>query len=314
MKIRVWGCRGSLASPGPDTVRYGGNTSSVEVRLEDGTLIILDAGTGIRELGRHIAGHPTSKAQPDAAPRGAGRDGFEPIEPIKKINLFLSHLHLDHVEGIGFFSALWNPDVELHVWGPPSPLRSLQDRIATLMSPPLFPVHLADVPCRPIYHDVPDEEMQIGSATVYVQPVAHRGSTVGFRIEENGRSFAYIPDHEPALGVDLEKVEPEWVSGFSVAQGADVLFHDSQYTEDEYPNHRAWGHSSIAHTVTFGQMTKAKELVLFHHDPAHSDEELEGHLKRATELWGGNNGAPVLAYEGMEIELNGTKPSKPAGP
>lgn len=316
MKVRVWGCRGSLASPGPETVRYGGNTSSVEVRLDDGTLIILDAGTGIRALGRHIAGVPEGSVSPS---KPTGERGplsmLAPAEPIKKINLFLSHLHLDHVEGIGFFSALWNPDVELHVWGPPSPLRSLQDRIATLMSPPLFPVHLADVPCRPIYHDVPDDALQIGSATVHVQPVAHRGSTVGYRIEENGRSFAYIPDHEPALGVDLEKVEPEWVSGFSVAQGADVLFHDSQYTEDEYPNHRAWGHSSIAHTVTFGQMTKAENVVLFHHDPAHSDEQLEEHLKRAEELWGHTNTAPVLAYEGMEIELNGTKKStKPPGP
>ncbi len=284
MKIRIWGCRGSLASPGPSTVRYGGNTSSVEVRLDDGTLIILDAGTGIRDLGRHIAAN----------------------EPVKRINLFLSHLHLDHVEGIGFFSALWNPDMELHVWGPPSPLRSLQDRIATLMSPPLFPVHLADVPCRPIYHDVPEDEMQIGGARIIAQPVAHRGSTVAYRIEEKGRSFAYIPDHEPALGVDLEKVEPEWVSGFSVAHGADVLFHDSQYTEEEYPNHRAWGHSSIAHTVTFGLMTKVRNLVLFHHDPAHTDDELEVHKKRAKELWGGgNNGAPVLAREGMEIELEG---------
>ena len=298
MKIRIWGCRGSLAAPGPDTVKYGGNTSSVEVRLADGTLIILDAGTGIRELGRHIAR----------------------TEPVEKIYLFLSHLHLDHVEGIGFFSALWNPDVELHVWGPPSPLRSLQDRIATLMSPPLFPVHLADVPCRPIYHDVPEDEMQIGSATVMVQNVTHRGSTVGYRIEENGRTFAYIPDHEPAIDADLEKIDPEWVSGFSVAQGADVLFHDSQYTEEEYPDHRAWGHSSIAHTISFAQMTKVDNLVLFHHDPAHSDEELEKHMKRGKELWGTNNTAPVLAREGMEIELNGTGPStkpdgsKPAGP
>lgn len=316
MKIRVWGCRGSLASPGPETVRYGGNTSSVEVRLEDGTLLILDAGTGIRALGRHIAGVPAGSVSPTKATGERGPlSMLAPAEPIKKINLFLSHLHLDHVEGIGFFSALWNPDVELHVWGPPSPLRSLQDRIATLMSPPLFPVHLADVPCRPIYHDVPDDALQIGSATVYVQPVAHRGSTVGYRIEENGRSFAYIPDHEPALGVDLEKVEPEWVSGFSVAQDADVLFHDSQYTEDEYPSHRAWGHSSIAHTVAFGQMTKAETVVLFHHDPAHSDEQLEIHLKRAKELWGHNNTAPVLAYEGMEFELNGTKKTnKPPGP
>src|SRR5918999_875098 len=196
MRIRVWGCRGSLASPGPETVRYGGNTSSVEVRLSDGTLIILDAGTGIRALGRHIAGLPTGKTEPGASGKLGPLSNLAPAEPIKKINLFLSHLHLDHVEGIGFFSALWNPDVELHVWGPPSPLRSLQDRIATLMSPPLFPVHLADVPCRPIYHDVPEEDVQIGSARVTVQPVTHRGSTVGFRIEEDGRSFAYIPDHE----------------------------------------------------------------------------------------------------------------------
>ncbi len=282
MKIRIWGCRGSLASPGPSTVKYGGNTSSVEVRLDDGELIILDAGTGIRELGRHIASG----------------------DPVKKINLVLSHLHLDHVEGIGFFSALWDPDVELHIWGPPSPLRSLQDRIATLMSPPLFPVHLADVPCRPIYHDVIDgEEIKVGNATMIGSAVAHRNATFGYRIEEAGRSFAYIPDHEPALGIDLERVEPEWVSGFPVAHGADVLFHDSQYTEEEYPNHRAWGHSSIAHTVLFGQMTKVRNLVLFHHDPAHSDEELELHRKRAKELWGGHNDAPTLAREGMEIEL-----------
>ncbi len=323
MRVRIWGCRGSLAAPGPDTVKYGGNTSSVEVRLSDGTLMILDAGTGIRALGRHIAGLPTSKAQPDPLLEHGRRDreGFAPVEPIKKINLFLTHLHLDHVEGIGFFSALWNPDVELHVWGPPSPLRSLQDRIATLMSPPLFPVHLADVPCRPIYHDVPDEEMQIGSARVTVQPVTHRGSTVGFRIEEDGRTFAYIPDHEPALDGGLERADPEWVSGFSIAQGADVLFHDSQYTEEEYPNHRAWGHSSIEHTVMFGQMTKVDNLVLFHHDPAHSDDELELHVKRAKDLWGSNNTAPILAHEGMEFELNGTAPKpapdaakKPAGP
>lgn len=281
MKIRIWGCRGSLASPGPDTVRYGGNTSSVEVRLDDGTLIILDAGTGIRELGRHLVSG----------------------EPVKQINLFLTHLHLDHVEGLGFFSAIWDPDVELHLWGPPSSLRSLEDRIGKLMSPPLFPVYLGDVPCRPIFHDTPDEEMRIGSARVHVQPVTHRGATVGYRIEENGRSFAYIPDHEPALGVDLENIEPEWVSGFGVAQGADVLFHDSQYTEEEYPTHRAWGHSAIDHTVTFGLMTKVRNLVLFHHDPAHSDEELEQHRKRAKELWGGHNDAPVLAREGMEIDL-----------
>lgn len=302
MKLRVWGCRGSLAAPGPETVRYGGNTSSLEVRLDDGTLIILDAGTGIRPLGQHLA----DLAEPGALSSPKNRMAPylpQAAAPVEQIHLFLTHLHLDHVEGIGFFSAIWDPDVELHIWGPPSPLRSLQDRLATLMSPPLFPVHLADVPCRPIYHDIPDEEFTIGDARIYVQGVAHRGSTVGYRFEEMGRSFAYIPDHEPSLGVDLENVEPEWVSGYPVAHGVDVLLHDSQYTEEEYPTHRAWGHSSIAHTVTFGLMMKVRNLVLFHHDPAHSDEELEAHLGRAKELWGSNNDAPVLAREGMEIEL-----------
>src|SRR5581483_6766171 len=195
------------------------------------------------------------------------------------------HLHLDHVEGLGFFSAIWNPDIELHIWGPPSSLRSLEDRIGKLMSPPLFPVHLGDVPCRPIFHDANDQEIAIGNATIQVQAVTHRGSTVGYRIDEDGRSFAYIPDHEPALGVDLNKIEPEWVSGFSVAHGADVLFHDAQYTEVEYPSHRTWGHSA------------------FDHDPAHTDAELEAHRSRAKELWGSHNDAPVLAREGMEIEL-----------
>jgi len=281
VRIRIWGCRGSLAAPGSETVRYGGNTSSVEVRLNDGSLLVMDAGTGIRDLGINLAKQ----------------------EPVKVVHLFLTHLHLDHVEGLGFFSAIWNPDIELHIWGPPSSLRSLEDRIGKLMSPPLFPVHLGDVPCRPIFHDVPEQELQIGNATVYVQPVTHRGSTVGYRIEDGGRSFAYIPDHEPALGVELEKIEPEWVSGFNVAHGADVLFHDAQYTEEEYPSHRTWGHSAIDHTVTFGLMTKVRNLVLFHHDPAHTDAELEVHKARAKELWGSHNDAPVLAREGMEIEL-----------
>lgn len=251
------------------------------MRLDDGTLIILDAGTGIRELGQSLLNG----------------------ERVQKINLFLTHLHLDHVEGLGFFPALWDPEVELHIWGPPSSLRSLEDRIAKLMSPPLFPVQLSDVPCRPVFHDVPSSEVTIGGARVLVEPVLHRGSTVAYRIEESGRSFAYIPDHEPALGVDLEQVEPKRVSGFVLAEGADVLFHDSQYTEDEYPTRRAWGHSSVAHTVNFALLAKARNLVMFHHDPSHSDDELEGHRKRAKELWGNHNDAPILAREGMEIEL-----------
>jgi phosphoribosyl 1,2-cyclic phosphodiesterase len=280
MRAKVWGCRGSLASPGPETVRYGGNTSCVEVRLGDGTLIVLDAGTGIRPFGLSL--------DPD-------RD--------KTIHLFLSHLHLDHLEGLGFFSSLWRPDVDLHIWGPPSPLRSLEQRIARYLSPPLFPVHLSDIPSHPKFHDVPDGEFPLGSAVIRAQPISHRGPTVGYRIMEGGRSIAYLPDHEPALGVDLNDMEPEWISGHGVAEGADVLFHDAQYTPDEYDARVGWGHSSVEHVVTFGLVSAVKQLVMFHHDPLHTDPQLEALVARATELWGGNGSGPVLAHEGMIVDL-----------
>lgn len=270
-----------MAAPGPETVRYGGNTSCIEVRLEDGTLIVLDAGTGLRALGLKLAG-----------------------EPLKTIHLFLTHLHLDHLMGLGFFGPLWDPEVDLQIWGPPSPLKSLERRIARYLSPPLFPVHLSDVPSRPTFHDVPEDEWRIGSARIIAQPISHSGPTVGYRIEDAGRSLAYLPDHEPALGVNLRTVEPEWISGHELAQGADVLLHDSQYTEEEYPQRVGWGHSSIEHVVTFALISKVERLVMFHHDPLHSDAELEVLEAQAGELWGSNGLGPRLAHEGMEIDLS----------
>ena len=280
MLARVWGCRGSLASPGPETVKYGGNTSCVEVRTGDGDLIILDAGTGIRPLGNTLMG-----------------------ELPRTIHVLLTHLHLDHLEGLGFFGPLWSPDVDLHIWGPPSPLRSLERRIAQYLSPPLFPIHLQDIPSRPTFHDVPDDDWKIGSTKVSANPVSHRGPTVGYRLEEDGLALAYIPDHEPALGVDLRSVEPEWISGHAVAQGAEVLLHDAQYTEAEYPQRVGWGHSSVAHVVAFAAVSDVRRLVMFHHDPMHSDAQLEELLARARELYDGRGAEPVLAHEGMELNL-----------
>ena len=281
MRARVWGSRGSLAAPGPDTVRYGGNTSCVEVRLDDGTLIVLDAGTGIRPLGLTLT---------DELPR--------------TIHVLLTHLHIDHIEGLAFFAPLWRPDVDLHIWGPPSPLRSLERRIARYLSPPLFPIHLQDIPSHPKFHDVPDEDWKLGAGLVRARPVSHRGPTVGYRISENGQSIAYIPDHEPALGVDLRTVEPEWVSGHAVAHHADVMFHDSQYTEEEYAQRIGWGHSSVVHVVTFAEISAVRQLVMFHHDPLHTDDELEAHLRRATEIYQGDGQPPILGYEGMELDLS----------
>lgn len=280
MRFRIWGCRGSLAAPGPETVRYGGNTSCVELRLGDGSVLVLDAGTGIRDLGRKL-----------------DREGA------RVIHVLLSHLHMDHLQGLAFFQPLWTPGVQLHIWGPPSPLHALEERIAMYMSPPLFPINLSDVPARCVFHDA-EEEWKIGTAEIYAGSVSHQGPTVGYRVEEGGRSLAYLPDHEPSLGTDLRSVEAEWISGHDVAAGVDVLLHDSQYTEDEYPRHVGWGHSSIEQVVTFGLKAAVNQLVLFHHDPFHTDDDLDTIGTRAAELWGaGERGRPVLAHEGMEMDV-----------
>lgn len=281
MKARVWGCRGSLATPGPETLRYGGNTSCVEVRLDDGSVMVLDAGTGIRPLGLLLE-----------------------AEDVREVHVLLSHLHMDHLQGLGFFKPLFDANVAVHIWGPSSPTRTLSDRIATYLSPPLFPVTVSQLPSKLTFHDAPEEAWTIGSGTVMAVNVAHQGPTLGFRIEDGGRSLAYIPDHEPSVGVDLRTLGPDWISGAQVAHAVDVLLHDSQYSEEEYPRHVGWGHCSIDHVVTFAQLAGVKRLVLFHHDPLHTDDQLDALGERARQLWDGAEGALDLAYEGMEIDLS----------
>jgi phosphoribosyl 1,2-cyclic phosphodiesterase len=278
LPLRIWGCRGSVPTPGPTTVRDGGNTSCVTLRPDDDTLLILDAGTGIRELGRHLNG-------------GLPKD----------VHILLTHLHLDHIEGLRFFAPMWQRDTTLTIWGPASPVRTLRDRIRVLLSPPLFPIHLGDVPANLTFRDA-EAEMHFGPARVLSQRVQHPGPTVGYRVEVEGKSLAYIPDHEPALGLDLETVSPDWISGLELARGADWLFHDAQYFEDEYPKLVGWGHSSVAHAVTVARAAEARRLVLFHHDPGHDDTALERLEARAREL-AGEDLDVYLAREGLDLSV-----------
>jgi phosphoribosyl 1,2-cyclic phosphodiesterase len=276
---RIWGCRGSLPTPGAETVRYGGNTSCVEIRIDEHVALILDAGTGIKRLG----------------------DGLETTTPV---HVLLTHLHFDHLEGLRFFAPLWREGAEVHVWGPPSPVHSLRERIARAFSPPLFPIDLSDIPAELVLHDVPEETWEIGEVRISALPVSHPDTTVGYRLELDGRSLAFIPDHEPVLGVELATLGPEWISGFSLAAGADVLVHDCQFTEEEYPDRVGWGHSSVAHAVGFARRAGVGRLVLFHHDPDRSDAGVDRLAERAGELWDGNGGTPPLAaHEGMTIEI-----------
>jgi phosphoribosyl 1,2-cyclic phosphodiesterase len=281
MRARVWGCRGSVAAPGADTVKYGGNTSCVEVRLASGHALVLDAGTGMRPLGVSM--------QADL-----------PVE----LHVLLTHLHMDHLQGLGFFRPLFAPGLDIHIWGPTSPVQHLAERIAMYLSPPLFPVRLEDVPSHLTFHDAPEEAVTIGSATIRAAKVTHQGPTVGYRIEEQGRALVYLPDHEPSLGSDLVSLPAAWMSGHDIARGADVLLHDGQYRDHEYGAHVGWGHSSIGDAMEFANKADVDTLVLFHHDPYHTDQELEALLAEARDKWPGMEERVCLAFEGMTIELD----------
>jgi phosphoribosyl 1,2-cyclic phosphodiesterase len=278
MRLMIWGCRGSVPTPGPDTVRYGGNTSCIEVCPDDETSLVFDAGTGIRDLGFQLMERGT-----------------------RRIQLFLTHLHLDHIEGLRFFAPMWDDRVTLDIWGPPSPVLS-QERIARSFSPPLFPIDLRAVPAKVTFHDVPRRRWTIEGITLRARLVMHPGPTVGFRIEADGASVAYMPDHEPAFtGIGDRPIE--WISGSSIADGVDLLLHDAQYFEDEYPERVGWGHSSVADTVAFARAVGVRSLMLFHHEPRHSDDSLERLEDRARSLFGRNGNQATLAREGMVVEL-----------
>jgi phosphoribosyl 1,2-cyclic phosphodiesterase len=279
VRLKVWGCRGSLPTPGAETVSYGGNTSCVEVCLDNGTVLVLDAGTGIVELGLELA------------ERGA-----------PSVQLFLTHLHLDHVEGLRFFAPMWNPAVELDIWGPPSPVSSLPERIARAFSPPLFPIDLHDVPANVRFRDVPREPWGLGGAAMSAALVLHPGPTLGFRIEADGSTLAYIPDHEPAFAGVTGRTR-EWISGAGVAEEVDVLLHDGQYSAGEYEERVGWGHSSVDDAVAFADAVEARRLVLFHHEPRHDDAELARLEERASELRADRYEQPMLAREGLVVPV-----------
>ena len=280
MIVRVWGARGSLAAPGPATVGYGGNTSCVEVELADGTVLILDAGSGIRELGQRLL------------ERESGT-----------VYICLTHLHLDHVEGLGFFAPLWRAGWKLRFWGPPSATVTLRERVSRYLSPPLFPVGLSEAPGEATFEDVPREPWRVGSAVIEARTVEHRGPTLGYRIEEEGRVLAYLPDHEPYLTAAPDD-RPEWISGWALAAKADLLLHDSQYTEAEYESRLGWGHSSGGHAAAFARAAGVRQLAMFHHDPMRSDRELEELHAQVSALVQSDQEPPLIARESLEITLS----------
>ena len=282
IQVTLWGVRGSIPVADPAVFRHGGNTPCVALRLSDGARVVLDAGSGIRALGDTLAGTR---------------------EPL---HILLSHLHLDHIQGLLFFKPLFDADREITIWGPPAGDGSLRDRLSRYLSAPLSPIEMRELPARVSYRTCPPGTWRLGPALVEAALVNHRGPTFGYRISEGRAAVCYLPDHEPALGQSLETSEAEWISGYALARRASVLIHDGQYTDSEYQAHLGWGHSAVSDALLFARRAEARRVILFHHDPAHSDDDLDGLCDEARDRWsalGGDANSVEIAAEQRELSV-----------
>lgn len=252
MKVRILGARGSHPVSNQSSTYYGGSTSCVQVSSADET-IIMDAGTGIVNFERDLPGRAT-----------------------KIHHILLTHLHMDHIQGLGFFDPLFDTRMDVHIWGPGGIGESLSERLKRFLSPPLFPVTMRDIPSKLHIHELTGSTFDVGCFRITNAFVSHPGPTLGYRINDGKRSMAYLPDHEPVLGKPALPEDNDWLSGFDLADGCDLLIHDAQYSMDEYQNKIGWGHSSMDHAAEFAARTQVGRLIMFHHDPAHTDTILRG--------------------------------------
>lgn len=277
MNITIHGVRGSIPATSPETTKYGGNTSCVEVEAE-GCRLILDAGSGMQHV-----------------------DVSRPFQN-NRVDILLTHLHMDHIQGLGFFKPLYDPNAEIHIWGPATKAQSLRARLGRYFSPPLFPVYFRNLACQLVLHEIEDSSFEIGPFSVRSTFVNHPGPTLGLRIEYRNKALTYMPDHEPALGRNGLTTDLRWLSGSDLALEADVLLHDAQYTAAEYKARIGWGHSSLADAMQFAALTRVKRLLLTHYDPMRSDVVLDEAFQNLKE----NISAPLLvdlAFEGMQLQL-----------
>ncbi|HWS48372.1 MAG TPA: MBL fold metallo-hydrolase [Acidimicrobiia bacterium] len=278
IRVLFNGVRGSTPCAGPGYTRYGGHSSCVALEADGANPIVFDLGTGLRPYGQRQSGEF----------HGA---------------VLLSHLHWDHVQGLPFFTPLHKEGASLDVYGPRQVTGPLGEVFAQLMCPPFFPIVPSQLAGAVGFHDTGDDDFPIGTAKVRSRWVRHVGPTLGFRVDWNGVSVAYVPDHGPGCSPDdPDDFVPHEI--LELCDGVDLLIHDAQHTHEEYAPKRHWGHCTVDYAVHIAREAGAKRLALFHHDPAHLDDELDVIANGAADH-GAHVGVPevLTAYEGLEVVL-----------
>lgn len=286
MDVRFWGTRGSLPKPGPDTLRFGGNTSCVEVRTSSSKLIIVDCGSGLHGLGQAL---------------------MADTRPVEEGYIFISHTHWDHIQGLPFFTPLFESASKWQIYAPGTLSQSLRDTLAGQMQRLYFPVQLDQIRAEIRYHELGEETFEIADLRVTTRYLNHTALTLGYRLEADGAALVYATDHEP--------YDPQLASGtgdiwgrdrrhYEFMSGADLIVHDAQFTVDEYARRIGWGHSTIEYAVAIARAAGAKRLALTHHDPLRTDDELETLVQLMRQAQQAKPGGPDIfaAAEGQTIE------------
>src|SRR4029077_21164767 len=300
-RLRFWGTRGSIAVPSPETLRYGGNTTCVELRA-DGEIIVLDAGSGIRPLGIAL--------QKEFQTRTI------------KLSLLMTHAHWDHIQGLPFFKPAYDSNNEIRIFGFDGAGASLREILAEPMKAPFFPITMRELSARMVINKLSDMKFSLGEVKVHATLVNHPGVCAGYRIFTSAGSVAFLPDYEPyeffLHALRGNRLSPEQAKGIAAEEQSglvrflhcsDILILDGQYTDQEYKNHIGWGHGSISSAVSLALEAEIQTLVLFHHDPDHDDEKVDAMLESARELVAksGKSLEVEAAQEGSEILLEAKK-------
>jgi phosphoribosyl 1,2-cyclic phosphodiesterase len=284
--VTFWGTRGSIPTPGPATSRYGGNTPCVAVEGNEGELVVLDAGTGIRALGLDLVAKQNGNA---------------------KVEILLSHAHWDHIQGLPHFKPFFAPGNTVRIWGSRQGTASLEAILRQQMDPAVFPVPLDALSASLTVQQVDADEFSIGAFRVQTMKLRHPGTTLGFRLTpaKGGPSMAYVTDNELGVGGQYD-VPTSWRRDFvAFLKGVGLLIHDAMYTPQELEQHRGWGHSTYEEAVSLAQDAGATKLVLFHHEPEHGDEAMDGLVAAARKFAQTRAGSleVVAAQEGMKVTL-----------